>query len=300
VNFLTAFTRHRLVVVLCVLVGTGAGVAAGLARKSVYSATAVANAGSLNIFAQAVPGFVQAAQTLATTYSRLGTSDAVLGSVSRASGLPISTVASRVYLVPVADSSVMDITGEGPTASAATRLANEEFDALAAYITRLAEASQVGNMYLGQIQALNTQLTKLSDQATVLRNRLGAAAAVNASPQLATLNTRIATLRVHLQGVENLYESALQDATGSDTLALISRPTSASSDRTSGFERYIVAAEVGALLVALLIGLILEDRRTKLAVRLKSMSVASGSHSAPEVESPMVRRASRSTETDSS
>jgi uncharacterized protein involved in exopolysaccharide biosynthesis len=82
----SALKRSWLLILVCVLVCAGAGIAIGLLRSPVYKSQSQLFVGSFDVRSVAIPGFVTASQQLADAYSRLAASDAVVVPVARPRG----------------------------------------------------------------------------------------------------------------------------------------------------------------------------------------------------------------------
>ncbi|MBV9801885.1 MAG: hypothetical protein JO130_01780, partial [Solirubrobacterales bacterium] len=87
-----AIARHPFLVVLPAIFLLAAGIFAGTKKHPTYSASAMINVGRSDIITQATPGYVQAAQVLATSYSRVVMSEHVSLPVARQLGEPVGTV----------------------------------------------------------------------------------------------------------------------------------------------------------------------------------------------------------------
>src|SRR4051794_13327230 len=163
-----AFIRFIPLIVLCVLVCVGAAVALGMARKPHYTAEATLNVGKLDAQTQALPGFIQGATSLASSYSRVATSDRLQRKVARKTNIPLSEVRGNLAAAPVPGAPVMRINGTADTSRDAIRLTSGATDALVEYIHGLATGNDAARKLL-------TRYRNVSARAVTLQQRVKAA-----------------------------------------------------------------------------------------------------------------------------
>ena len=91
-----AFGRYKWLVLGLALLFAAGGLAAGVKRKAVWSATSSVQVGQINPNSPGFYGFAQSATDLATTYSRAITADGVLSIIHKKMGLTPQQAATRL------------------------------------------------------------------------------------------------------------------------------------------------------------------------------------------------------------
>jgi hypothetical protein len=109
------------IVVLFVLLFAAGGYYVSTTRSPDYTSTATINVGRTDVRVQALPGYVQGAQALASSYSRVVTSDEIVDPVAKRLGLTPGDVRSRLSATPIAGSPIFSISATGADAASATR-----------------------------------------------------------------------------------------------------------------------------------------------------------------------------------
>lgn len=103
------------------------------ARTPTYTAEARMLVGGFDVESQAVPGFVEAARTLAETYSRLVETELIVEPVAEALGLDPSEVAGHISATSVPESSIIRVEGSASNSEAAIAFAQAAAIALEDY-----------------------------------------------------------------------------------------------------------------------------------------------------------------------
>src|SRR3954469_1650143 len=111
-----AIGRHWWLPVLLAVVLGAAGAVVGYMRNPVYTTSAELNAGRIDVQAQSISGYTQASAYLATTYSRVVHSGAVLTPVARRTGRSIDFVARSLSATPIPNSSVFRVQAKAKSA----------------------------------------------------------------------------------------------------------------------------------------------------------------------------------------
>jgi capsular polysaccharide biosynthesis protein len=252
VGVLEAMRWHWRLVLIPVVLLVAAGLALGLFRAPVYTATANL---SVDFGAQnpsSLSGSVTAAQALAESYARSVDATPVVLQVSRKTGIPRDRVASQMSASPIPDSTVVKVSGTAGSAETATTLANVAATALTRYIATLNGTRQGSAPVLAQFRQAES----------VYQDRLGhqeeLAARVEANPsdetaarelQQARVKTQVALLKKNSVG--ELYGASQQAYVA--PLRFLNVASSASSDRLSrlqllGFIGLVAGLAVGAAL----------------------------------------------------
>ncbi|HET6449409.1 MAG TPA: hypothetical protein VFG31_09895 [Conexibacter sp.] len=256
-----AIRRHRLLVLLPILLLVGAGVAAGLLRDPIYKAESRLLVGKVNPNAPALGGLVQASTALADAYSRSIESTKVIFPVARSVNLSPLTVSKRLTASPVPESPVIRVIAESPTAAAATRLSNVASRRLARFVGHLNQSSTAGPRLLTRYRRATAALS----QASQLVNAATAAYADDPTPRngqlldAATATRGAAELRA--QSFGNAY--ALDQAATTSSAGLISilsLASTADSDRTKVLELLVFMGLIVGAAIGIALAWIREDR----------------------------------------
>jgi uncharacterized protein involved in exopolysaccharide biosynthesis len=240
-----------LILALTVLLGA-VGVYIGSKRTPTYSATASVNVGRVDVRSQALPGYMNAAEALAGSYSRVATSDKTVAAIGRRLNLPPQTVADRLLAAPVPKSPIFTITGQGPSAAAAIGLANAATNEITRYVASTNAGNTVANAILSQYRKLARRAAALKLKLNNLTNQGAPDAAVN--------RTRLAlqTARLRLQGLSTQYTSQSQEVLSTAGVQVLSRPTRATSNNGKTVERFGGGGAVAGLVVGVALALALE------------------------------------------
>ena len=106
------------------------GVFAGHSKKPTYSATATVNVGKSDINTQATPGYLVAAEALASSYSRLVQSQHVAVPAAKKVGESPAQAGSELTAVPISSEPTFTITATGSSPARASALASAAISAL--------------------------------------------------------------------------------------------------------------------------------------------------------------------------
>ena len=141
----SAISRWKYWILLAGLLLAAAGVAVGIKRKPVYTASSSLQVGKVNPNSPGFFGYTQSAADLATNYSRAITATGVLSRVQASTGLPPAVAATRLSAEPIPNSSVFRIIATGPTGAAAS-VAQMRATALAAAYQKDVQAQPSSNL----------------------------------------------------------------------------------------------------------------------------------------------------------
>jgi capsular polysaccharide biosynthesis protein len=261
-----AIGRHPFVVILPAIVLLAAGIVVGAKKPPTYSAVATVNVGKSDIVTQATPGYVQAAEALATAYSRLVTSQYVATPAAKVLHLSPAAASSDLTAVPIPNEPTFTITATGSSPSRAAGLANAAVAALQRYVRRT--ASQQG----GPTQLLNKyrNAQELADGLQQTSNRLSGllAAHLGGVSQAQVTRARVASqiAALQAQALSGQYLSLASSAVAPVLSVLISPNGSTTVNRTSNIEKYGVVGGIGGFVIGIaLAGLVgsVGDRRRR-------------------------------------
>jgi uncharacterized protein involved in exopolysaccharide biosynthesis len=253
--------RHRLLIVLCAVACAVLGVLGGAARKGTYTAASTLQVGKVNPNSPGFYGFVQSASDLAAAFSRAIYAAPVLAAAHGQLGLSASQASARLSAEPIPNSPAFRVIATGPSAGAATRLANVTGKALIAYEAqsntyspesrRLLAAYRAAS--LGLIQA--TAQTKRAEIKYVARHD----AARRSTLESAQATRAAASLKA--QALASGYQLSAQSASTTELVSLLAGATTATSDRKSNIELLGFIGLLGGLVLGCGLALVLEQRR---------------------------------------
>jgi capsular polysaccharide biosynthesis protein len=272
-----AVRHHWFLTLLPVVVLLAAGVVAGGKKAPTYSATATINVGKSDIATQATPGYLTAAEALASSYSRLVTSQNIAVPAARAVGESPGTALSQLSAVPIPTEPTFTITATGSSSAKATALANGAVAALQHYVN--ANATQQGGpaQLLTKYQAAQRLAVQLQQRAGSLQGRLNASRnglgttgpkVTQAQVTSAKVAAQIATLKA--QGLSGQYLNLAQSGTAPSLSVLVSPTGATATNRTTNIEKFAIVGAVAGLVIGIAFAGLAEGvalgRRRRIAV----------------------------------
>ncbi len=275
-----AVRSHWILFILPVILLVVAGAVVGIKLNPTYSAEADLNVGRLDVAAQAIPGYAQAIQNLASAYARLATADSVVIPIAQKLRLSPTYVQSHVSASPVPDSPVFAIDSIGATPAQAIALANTATVVLAHYL------DQINSVNPGAAELLSQYGSEIT-QSSILSGSLNAAdKAYNTHPSPALDRARqaayraFATEQLLLDTTRATYISTQQGVSFGSAVQVLDRAGIATSNK----KHHLEAAAFAGLVVGALLGLALAMwRATVLARRaLSSRAESAQARAAPE------------------
>jgi hypothetical protein len=233
-------------------------------RTPTYKAEARLIVGGFDVQAQAVPGFVEAARTLAETYSRLVSTPAIEGPAAEASGLDADLVAGGIHATAVPESSIIRVIGEADNKRDAIRLADAAAEALVAYAN--GDGSNASSTEtLKEYQDASRELAAAQEAADTAQGNLDVVEAGGSVADIQAARDTLATARAAVAAAE-LRQSAIGDRyseseSGSgSTVAVVSPATDAGSDRRSTVQLAIAAPVLLGLVVGTALATVVVNR----------------------------------------
>ena len=193
---------------------------------------------------------LEAAETLAATYSRAVTAEFVIAPLARETGLPKGDILARLSASPVPESAVFFIEATGPTERSAIDLASRATTHLLAWIRRVTEEDRVGQALSDEISAAATAAARAAERESDARGAFGANPSAANRRLLERARAERLAAEVRLEGLRSVYaETRLSTALG-HAVTILNPPAQAASDRRSSLQKLIL----GALLAGLLAG----------------------------------------------
>jgi capsular polysaccharide biosynthesis protein len=248
---LSAIRWNKLIVAVCALAMALAGVAYGLVRQPVYTASASLQIGQVNPNSPGFLGYVQSASSLATAFSRSIAAAPVLDSIERKTGVPPSEAISRLTSEPIPLSPVFRVIATGSSQTQATGLANAAADSIVVYESHSNSANpQAKSLLRGyrgaalEVQHSKARLSQLEETGASSGTLLEAEA------------EKIAA-QVKLKAIGNAYNAAVvSQAPRSGLVTLLAGATSASNDRVAkielcGFIGLLLGLSLGCIVAVL-------------------------------------------------
>jgi hypothetical protein len=259
IGVVEAMRWHWGIVLFCVVLLTGAGVALALVRTPVYTSTATLNVDFAAQSPTTLSGSLSAAQASAEAYARAFDSTALINRVAKETKLAPETVLDRVSTSAIPENTVITVDAEGDSAGDAKELANVSANALIAYVTDFAGAG--GKNSDGDSADLLESYRKASAQYNKYfaeQERLGREINVNPTSanikafQEAKLKTQVAQLK--REGLFQTYTESQRSYVA--PVGFLAKATDASDDRLAklqllGFVGLAAGLAVGAALATL-------------------------------------------------
>jgi capsular polysaccharide biosynthesis protein len=249
-----AVRRHWFLTLLPVIVLAAAGVAVGYAKPRTYTAQATINVGKSDIATQATPGYLTAAEALASSYSRLVTSNNIAVPAGRAVGESPGTALGQLTAVPIPQEPTFTISATGSSSAQATKLANAAVTALTKYANTSATQQGGPQQLLARYQAAQHQAFILQRKAGNLQGKLNAGSSATgpkvSQAQVANAKVAAQTAQLKAQSLSQQYLNLSQGVAPS--LDVLVSPTGATStNRTTNMEKYGIIGAVAGLVIGI-------------------------------------------------
>ena len=251
-----ALARRWWLILLTTIMAAAGGVAIGLSRPPVFTSEAELNAGSLDAQAQAIPGYVEASQTLAEAYARIVQTTKIQAPVAHDMGRTPDYVASHLTAASVPSNPVFRIDGTGGSAVDARSLALAATQEIVKYAhTQTTPPNAAGA--LSEYMKQSVLASQLASRVGQLRVRFGPSPTAAQQAQLSRLQERAASAQLQANASQQLYIAAITNTTGAGTVIVLSPAGAATSNRKqtaeiAGFGGAVVGCVIGSgLAVAL-------------------------------------------------
>jgi len=261
-----AVRRHWILTLVPVVILVGIGLIVGAAKAPIYTATATVNVGKSDINTQATPGYLVAAEALASSYSRLVSSSHIAVPTGAKVGETPAQVASQLSAVPIPQEPTFTISATGSSPARATALANAAVKSLQAYVVQSASQGGGPSQLLSKLNAAQLRQVKLQQRVTDLTNR-DLQAALRGDPsrnpntvvlspaKQAKINSaKVAAQMAQLQ-VQSLSGQYMNLSTNgvAPTLDVLVPPAGgvATSNRSTNVEKYAVIGLIGGLVIGI-------------------------------------------------
>lgn len=245
-----AALSRPLLVLLPVLTFLAPALLVALAKQPVHTSEARLLVGGFDVEAQAVPGFVEASRTLASTYARLVTTPAVLDLVAEQLDMDADDLDGHVDATSVPESSIIRIEGMASSPRQATRYADAAAEALLQYASSTGAATNADDVLEEYESAAADNAAAQAALAEVERAVTAAAAPsaeLRAQQAAARATADAASLRAST--IAERYSLVQRNAGGTGQVRLVAPASYSGDDRRSTLQ-IAIAASLGLGLVA--------------------------------------------------
>jgi|tagenome__1003787_1003787.scaffolds.fasta_scaffold20949135_2 uncharacterized protein involved in exopolysaccharide biosynthesis len=246
--------RWPLVLVVTLLFA-GVAFVAGRAQKPTYTSAASLNVGRTDVRVQALPGYVQGATSLASSYSRIAMTPQVEVPLAKELHLSRSEVARRLTAVPVPNNPFFTIQGTGRTPQDAIRFTRAATHTMQAYVTATDNGRQRLSDLLGQFRTTAAKAEAVQRRITRLKSDPSVSAS---SPALSKLQVEYQTAQLRASALRGEYQERSSELASTAGIQVISPAASAQSDRKKIVQRTVAVGLVAGLLVGSALALLRE------------------------------------------
>lgn len=226
--------------------------AASLLSAPSYRAEAQILVGRVDVESGAVPGFVNATQSLAATYARLVATTTIVERVAESLDVPVEQVQGRISASPVPESSLIEVTAEAPSEPRAVALAGATSEELIAYLLETNDDPGRQRVLLDEYEEAAEELRRTQAALESAEAALAGASPAQADElRTAAAQARAAVDRAQLRNDASAaaYSDSQRGAVDRGALQLVSAATPAGNDRASRVQLAVLASVVvGGLL----------------------------------------------------
>ncbi|MFN8109899.1 MAG: Wzz/FepE/Etk N-terminal domain-containing protein [Thermoleophilia bacterium] len=248
-----AVIDRPLLLVLPTLVGLLLGLAYGLLRTPTYTAEARLAVARIDVQTQALPAMAAAVQSLAVTYARLTTADAVIKDTADVLNVSQDTVRGRLSASPIPGSPLFRIEASAGSSADAIATANAAGSALKEYVARINGDTTTSVKFIGLYQLA---VRDRADDAAAVRAALRVAAK-HRNPitlqRVSNARARLAGAQLRVAANQALYQESLAGQTSTRVIQTLNPAARASSDRASALQRWVLILTALGLLVGLVL-----------------------------------------------
>jgi uncharacterized protein involved in exopolysaccharide biosynthesis len=245
-TLVSAIKRYPLLVLLPIVAFVAVGATIGLRRAPIYTAATQVNVGSPDVTSQATPGYVQAAEALASAYSREVTSVFVYKPVAAKLHTTSAAISGRLSSSAVPNSPTFYVNATGSSAASAIALAGQATSALQAKINSLNANETASPQLLNRYKALQGQANDLFSQA----GRLQHSTTPGSDTKARALKVKAQVAQLQAQTLAQQYTSLSTNGHGT-FIQVLNPAATAASDRNSVTERYALVGLAAGLLMGL-------------------------------------------------
>jgi capsular polysaccharide biosynthesis protein len=269
VSALASVRRHVVLTIALVAVGIAGGVGGVLLHPAVYTAEArLAVGGSSGLAAEAVPGYALASQQLAANYARYVNNAQGESDLEKQLGVPAGRI-RQVSASPIPESNVVRIEVTSQMARTASDAASAVANSLMQQVNDTSANRAAADATLSAFTKISAQVAaaqQASDLAKAALNRAAGepgADLAQLSQQAAATASQLAILQVQQDALGEKYRQQVSSLNqGAANLVVIENAVVTGDDRASQMGQFGLAGLVGGFLLALLLSVLLERRRS--------------------------------------
>lgn len=245
-----AIRRHPWLTGFPVVLGVVAAIAVGIVREPTYKATTRMAVGGLDLGQPgALGGYSDATKALAETYSRSIDAEAVINPVARQTGLTPGAVDSAVTASPVPESPVFNVQAEASNVSGAVLLANAAGAAVSRYAAEVSSTRETSARLYRQFRAASADASQRESEFRQLRGKIGTPANAFERKQIADASSAMKSAQLRASSLGDAYRRTQEGQGSAGEAQVVSRASSASSDRGSFLQLALfIGLVVGAIL----------------------------------------------------
>jgi capsular polysaccharide biosynthesis protein len=240
-----------LLVLLPTVILLAVGIAVGSKKPPTYSATATINVGKADIATQATPGYVQASEALAASYSRVVNSQHVAIPAAQAVGESPTAVASRLTATPITSEPTFTITATDKTSTSAVKLAQAAVNSIKQFAAESATQQGSGAELLSQYHKLQSSADDLQAKSQKLAGRLSVNTPGVTQAQVTRAKVAGQVAALHAQALSNQYLALVQNGSAPQLDVLVDPTAPTSTNRTSNIEKYAVLGAIAGLVIGI-------------------------------------------------
>ena len=253
------------IVVFFVLLFAAGGYYVSTTRSPQYSSTATINVGRTDVRVQALPGYVQGAQALASSYSRIVTSDEIVDPIAKRLGLEPGDVRDRLSATPISGSPIFSISATGDDEQSAIQLAQAATKQMRTYVTQTDKgdnsATELMSQYRKQVRLSSSLDRQIERIRANIRNGVGDPDTQRTRLIRAQTDQQTADLRK--QSLQSLYVQQIATDTSTAGIQVLSPAASATSDKDSTQQKLIAVGAIAGLVVGLAVAAMFGRRRPR-------------------------------------
>ena len=268
----SAISRYSWLLLFLAVLLAAAGVAVGLKRKPVWTASSTLQVGQINPNSPGFYGFVQSATDLATTFSRQIDADGVLAIIQQKVGLTPTQSIEHLTATPIPDGAAFRVIATGASGEAAIRLANSAASAMISYKSQANSVNNATSLFRAYRHQA-TLLEKAKAQAQKVQNanatQLAVTGAANvSSPALMNAKASVDIAQARANALSAAYTQALQSQPTGNLVAPLASALVATSDRNHKIELFGFVGLAAGLLLGGTLAMLLEQRRSRAGLPL--------------------------------
>jgi len=236
----------------------------GIARSPVYTSEARLTVGQIDLRQPgALQGFVTATQSLASSYSRAITAEAVNRSVAARLGISPEEVAARVSATPIPESSVFRVAGTGDSPADAELLADTASTQLIAYVNGLNAPDPSPQELLKAYEDASLTYNDRAAVAERARERFYGSESASDADSFARADAALGAAKLRRDSLQSRYRLTQQSQTSIAAPRVLSPASGATSDRLSTLQLLLFIALASGAAAGLALALFSGNRQLR-------------------------------------